>query len=179
MKIREILIELRTLVSADRACLFQFHNGNTFTTKNPIWKVSNTHESVSPGTSSEIGKLQDIKASSLIETLRCFWVDDYPFGVYKIAPEYCGECSSKLKPCDKKILFIDVYELEDCYSKSLLIEQGITYVIDVPIFNGDQNCIGFISVCYCDEHDVETLKRNTDKICRNASQIQFILSQGN
>ena len=32
-KVREILIELRTLTRADRACLFQFHNGSVFTTK--------------------------------------------------------------------------------------------------------------------------------------------------
>jgi len=176
-KIREILIELRTIVNADRACLFQFHNGSTFTAKNPIWKVSNTHESVAPGISSEIGNLQDIKASSMIETLQSFWSEDYKPGVEKISPEYCGECSKSCIEHGKKVIFINVEELEDSYSKSLLVEQGITCVIDVPIYNGEDNCVGFVAINYCGERDVENIKVSARDVCRNASQIQFLLLQ--
>jgi len=174
-KIREILIELRTISGADRACLFQFHNGSSFTTRNPIWKVSNTHESVAPGISSEIGNLQDIKASSIIETLRVFWDSDYPNGIEQISPDYCGDCPNIVKHNEKKIIFIDVEKLEDSYSRALLIEQGIKYLIDVPIFNGDVNCVGFVAVNYCGEHDIEDVKNHAREICKNASQIQFIL----
>ena len=174
-KIREILIELRTLVEADRACLHQFHNGNSFTTKNPIWKVSNTHESVAPGISSEIGTLQDIKSSSVIETLQAFWSDVYPSGVEQISPIYCGDCPDKSSRNGKKVIFIDVDKLEDSYSRALLVEQGINYVVNVPIYNGENNCGGFVAVNYCGEHDAEKIKKNAAIICRNASQIQFIL----
>jgi len=165
-KIREILIELRTIVKADRACLFQFHNGSTFTTKNPIWKVSNTHESVAPGISSEIGTLQDIKASSIIETLQAFWGNDYLAGIHEIKhPD----------TCDKKIILIDVDKLEDSYSRALLIEQGIKYVIDVPIYNDENNCVGFVAVNYCSEQDIELIKTYSEDVCKNTSQIQFML----
>lgn len=175
-KIREILIELRTIVHADRTCLFQFHNGSVFTTKNPIWRLSNTHESVSPGISSEIGKLQDMKASSMTEVLQSFWGEDYIDGVEKISPTYCKDCPNASKtPHGKKVVFIDVAGLEDCYSKSLLVEQGIKYVLDSPIHNSDGNCVGFIAVNYCGEHDPEEMKKYSRDICRNASQIQFLL----
>ena len=176
-KIREILIELRAIVKADRTGLFQFHNGNTFTTNNPIWKVSNTHESVSPGISSEIGKLQDIKASCLIETLQSFWGDAFVNGVEKLSPEYCGDCPNKSSPHNRKVIFINVSKLEDSYSRSLLMEQGIKYVLDVPIFNNDENCVGFVAVNYCSEQDEEVVKAICHDICRNASQIQFLLLQ--
>ena len=172
-KIREILIELRTLVDGDRACLFQFHNGSVFSTNNPIWKVSNTHESVRPGISSEIGKLQDIKSSSIIEFLKIFWNDVYPHGVEKISPTYCGDCANKSGDT-KKVIFIDVDHLEDGYSKALLIEQGIKYVLDVPIYH-DGNCIGFVAVNYCSERDIEEAKKHAPEVCRNASQISFVL----
>jgi hypothetical protein len=174
-KIREILIELRTLINADRSGLFQFHNGSTFTTKNPIWKVSNTHESVKPGISSEIGKLQDIKASSITETLQTFWTDNYPTGVEQISPDYCGDCPDRGSKDGKKVIFIDVYNLEDSYSRALLVEQGIKYVLDVPIYNGENNCVGFVAVNYCVDHDAEEIKKNAHVVCRNASQIQFLL----
>jgi len=176
VKIREILIELRTITRADRASLFQFHNGSVFSTKNPIWKVSNTHESVAPGISSEIGNLQDIKSSSLVETLQCFWRDtNYPSGVEKLSPKYCSDCPNMDKPHRKRCIFINVDELEEGYSKTLLVEQGIDYLIDAPIFNDMGNCIGFVTVNYCTEQDQETIKKYCKDVCRNASHIEFTL----
>ncbi len=175
-KIREILIELRTIVHADRTCLFQFHNGSVFTTKNPIWRVSNTHESVAPGISSEIGDLQDMKASSMTEVLQSFWGEDYIDGVERISPEYCDGCPNATKESHgKKVVFIDVENLENCYSKSLLVEQGIKYVLDTPIHNDEGNCVGFVAVNYCVKHDIEEIKKYSRDICKNASQIQFLL----
>ena len=174
MKIREILIELRTLVKADRASLFQFHNGDSFSTSNPIFKVSNTHESVAPGISSEIGGLQDIKASSLIEHLKSFWKDHYEKGLYKISPDYCAECPTDCSASPKKVIFLNVSELEDGYEKSSLVEQGIKYLVDVPIHK-DGSCIGFVTVNYCFENDIEKIKKYAREFCKHASQIEFVL----
>ena len=174
-KIREILIELRTKTKADRTSVFLFHNGSYFNTKNPIWKTSCTHESVKPGISSEIGNLQDIKASSIIESLQAFWGENYVAGIENISPTYCYDCPEKSKPHNKKVIFIDVNQLEDSYSKYLLIQQGIKYVMDVPIYNGESNCIGFITANYCSECDVEFIKGYSRDICKSASHIQFVL----
>lgn len=178
-KIREILIELRILTSADRTCLSQFHNGSSFTTNNPIWKVSNTHESVAPGIASEIGNLQDIKASSIIETLKSLWGGEYPSGISKLSTEYCQNVDGDSCTCNedenKRVLFIDVNKLEDSYSRALNIEMGITYLIITPIYNGVNNCVGFIAIHYCGEHDSDKVKQTSHIICRHASQIQFLL----
>lgn len=174
-KIRELLVELRLIVNSDRACLFQFHNGSVFTTKRPIWKVSNTHETISPGTSSEIKNLQDIKASSIIEFLQLFWTHDYPSGVMKVSPLYCGDCPNADKEHDKKVIFIEVDKLEDGYYKSLLIEEGIKCAINVPIYNNDNNCMGFVAVNYCENNDMEKIKKFSSEVCKYTSKIQFIL----
>jgi hypothetical protein len=180
-KLRDYLIELRSITEADRTCLFQFHNGNVFSTKNPIWKVSNTHESTKPGISSEIGKLQDIKASSVIESLLNFWIDDYPVGVTCLTPKYCKTCKNNLdeKHRHRKIIFIDVELLEDCYSKALLLDQGIKYVINVPIHKKNNNeYIGFVSVCYCTEktpEELEEIKHKCHYICASTFNITYTL----
>jgi len=173
-KIREILVELRIRVNADRTCLQQFHNGNVFSTNNPIWRFSCTHESVSPGISSEIGRLQDIKASTVIETLRVLWNEDYPSGITKISPEACQTCPTKCHQFGRKLIFIDVKNLEDGYSKSIFKEQGIKYALKVPIYKGE-NCVGFVAANYCSECDEAVLHSYARELCENAFKIQFML----
>ena len=191
-KIREVLIELRILAHADRTSLSQFHNGSTFTTNNPIWKVSNTHESVAPGIASEIGRLQDIKASSIIETIKVLWGGEKPSGISEISTDYCQTKvnwdsaytleghSCSCNEDEKKVIFIDVNKLEDSYSRSLNVEMGITYLIICPIYNIVNDCVGFVAVNYCGENDPEKIKHYCYTICRHTAQIQFLLlSQNN
>tara|TARA_R110002110_G_scaffold134239_1_gene317354 strand:- start:4325 stop:5020 length:696 start_codon:yes stop_codon:yes gene_type:complete len=169
-KIREILIELRILTKSDRSCVFQFHNGSVFTTKNPIWKLSNTHESVAPGVSSEIGHLQDIKASSVIECIQSLWTDKICKGFEVLYPEGVSNT--------KRAIFSKISELEDSYSKSLMIEHGITYTIRAPIHSVTNNCVGFVTLNYCGEQDESKIKGHADVLCRNVAQIQFLLLEG-
>jgi len=177
-KIREILIELRTLTHSQRSSVFQFHNGNVFTSKNPIWKISNTHESVAAGTSTEIGALQDIKASAIIDLVSCFWDNKPKSGVYQISPEFCDDnCPHKKEsPHDKKVFFYSVAELEEGYSKTLLMQQGIHYILLSPLCDRDSHYIGFIWVNYCEENkNIEKIKKRSSILCRHSSHISFAL----
>jgi hypothetical protein len=57
---------------------------------------------------------------------------------------------------------------------------GITYLIICPIYNIVNDCVGFVAVNYCGEHDPEKIKHYCYTICRHTAQIQFLLlSQNN
>ena len=184
-QIREMLIELRTIVKSQRACLFQFHNGSVFTSKNPIWKISNTHESVAPGTSAEIGKLQDLKASTLIDLISVFWENTKKIsGVYTISPDFCSDCptinSLDKTKCKKQVIFINVEELEPGYSKSLLSEQGIHYLLKSPLYDQADNCIGFVGVEFSEStKNTDILKQKANEVCKHADLILFTLIRDN
>ena len=177
-EIREKLLELRVLVDSDRACLFQFHNGSTFTTKEPMWKISCRSETVSDGTSYISDLIKDVQVSSIIETIHVFWPDEKPCrGIEIISPEYCEDCKVKCKKDARRIIFIDVEKLEDGYSRNLLIRQGVKYVIDVPFYNKNGDIMGFVTTNYNRDMNIEEVKQTSYDVCKKTMEIEFMLME--
>jgi hypothetical protein len=169
------LIELRTILKADRSYVFQFHNGSVFNSNNPIWRLSNTHETVSDGVASEINELQNIIASSIMTLISCFWDDvNLPKGVCRVSPENCI-CENK-KDCKlpEGVFIYVVDELMEGFSKAHLAKQGIRYAMVAPLHNGEHR-IGFIGVDYTREIGIEDITKYATDICKHASAISYIL----
>jgi len=74
------LNELRIKYVADRTAVFKFHNGEVFTTSEPIWKISNTHETCSNPIKSVIQQCQDIKSPLFIDILTALFKKEEPAG---------------------------------------------------------------------------------------------------
>lgn len=71
-KINVILDDLRVETGADRAKLFQFHNGQRNLQAIPFLYASVTHERIGQGISSEIQSLQRIPSSIFAENVKNF-----------------------------------------------------------------------------------------------------------
>lgn len=174
--VKTLLVELRTLTHGDRTSVFQFHNGNIFSSSNDIFRVSATHESVSEGISSEIGSLQSIIASSITELISCFWREDNIDGVIKVSPTSCT-CGKKLGQCNMPhgVYLYDVQKLEDGFAKAHLERQGIKYSLVSPLLS-DQNRIGFISVDYVKEINPQELLTHATEMCRYGGKISYLIA---
>ena len=66
IKIDNLLKKIMNKIGADRAYVFQFHNGTRLVNGRHFYYYSNTHEVVGPGVSSEIANLQMLPISILI-----------------------------------------------------------------------------------------------------------------
>lgn len=170
--IHEILIELRTIINADRTYIYQFHNGSEFNATNPIWKISKTHESVQTGVSPEVARGQSLLSSSLIDLISCFWINTHINGIEALAPEHCGDCGH----CEAHGVFlVDVEQLRPGYVKAFLQEQGVKYSIIFPLVDGD-NRIGFLGVDYTEKiTNLDTIKAFTPIICKHGMLIGYTL----
>jgi hypothetical protein len=68
-----MLIVLRTKLDAGRVAITLFHNGQSFTNNNPLWRMSCTHETCAPGASHEMPNLQNILYSNISRELMEVW----------------------------------------------------------------------------------------------------------
>ena len=179
MRIQDILSQLRLQTKADRCYILQFHNGNMFTCKNPMWKVSCTHESVTPGIRAILGAVQQILSSSVGVLLFPLWDGDLKnqSGITKISPEKC-KCSIK-KNCriPNGVIFYDILKLEEGYTKGLLCSHGTKYMLHSPIINKDGNVVGITCSDYCwEDANQEEIQKHSYSICRISSAISYELS---
>ena len=139
-RVHSLLVELRAKTHADRACVYLFHNGQTFSNKNPLWRLSCTQEYCREGISHEIDGLQNILAS-------LFWEGIAPFFAAK------GELQDGIKQYTHgkyKVFAMDVYKMEDSYFKRALVARGVKTNIITPLLDNTEEVVGYVSLNYCD-----------------------------
>jgi hypothetical protein len=75
-RLHEVLTELRVQNDCARTQIVQFHNGGEFLDGISMQKMSLTHESLTSGTSSELGTKKDVLLSLCIEGLKLIKEDN-------------------------------------------------------------------------------------------------------
>ncbi len=116
--------DLLNVSGADRACIYQFHNGGEYYTGRSMQKLSMTYESVKPGISHLQIARQNIPVSA---------------------------CNATLAPMitDRRVLVTDVErEMEDSLCKFYAIEAGTKSVYKWTIYDLQKRAIGFFQVDY-------------------------------
>ena len=148
VEINKVLESLLTTTKADRAYLFQFHNGTRLLSGKHYYFYSNTHEIVRPGTSSEMSGLQKLPISILTPTWMPQLIRGQPF-------------------------FQATKDEKHEYSKKILEGQGIAYIIIVPIMDSTGAYpIGFCGVDYVHSTPIPAALRDVQLY---ADQIGVIL----
>lgn len=168
--VHDYLTELRLELKADRAQVWQFHNGNTFSNSNPIWRLSCTHESCRLGISHEIMELQGILASTMTP------IASVLFGTLDNVNVPWLTVVQRSSDLTLPIYFINVRAMPEGYSKSMLINSGSQYALLSPI-STNSGPAGYVLTSYCDESDSE-VPANYEKISHCAGNVGFLLKGG-
>jgi hypothetical protein len=177
--IQRMLTELRVITNSDRAYVLQFQNGSTFSSRNPVWRLSCTHESPGQGIKQCVEIIQHVISSSIPEILYPLWTDDLSAcpGVSKASPGNCHCANIKNCQLPKGVRFYDVDKMVESYSKGLLQSKATKYMLASPILDQFNNQIAILFLDYC-WHDADTNKIITysEKLCQTAStlSIEFI-----
>ena len=112
--------------AADRAYVFQFHNGVSFYTGEHAQRFSCTYEVVSPGTSTEAKNLQNLYVSVF-----AWWVSETLAG--RMRYEYTDS-------------------IPDYTTRASLHQQGIESILAVPLIHKGQ-IVGVMGVDYVGRHN--------------------------
>jgi len=127
MRIKKMLIELRTKTNADRAHVVQFHNGDYYDNNSSIKRFTYCYEDMKDGISSIQEKYQRRLVSGYIEGLDVLVNGD--------------NTVNKLRASD----------MESCLYKGKMLEDGIIAQIGIPLrhkFSGIPRIIGYILLSY-------------------------------
>ena len=127
-KIRDLLVELRTVQNADRAKLFQFHNGEYFVSGESVMKFSLTHVAMKTGISfPELSaSYVSVPTGYLTRTLEALQTD----GVHKIVTEESED---------------------DFFLKHIFVAEGIQYCLMAPVMDNKGHWVGFVMCVWLNE----------------------------
>jgi hypothetical protein len=182
VSINEKLSELRIRTGADRAHVFVFQNGSTFSNKNQVWNVVCLFERLGASTASNCNDLKLIQSTSISDLIGIFWHGEedkqlYP-GMYKVSPEFCI-CKNK-STCTKPsgVYLCKVDELINGAAKGLLNQFGVHYVLSTPIFDMNKNITGYISLNWCyPEIDIKDITKHNTILCTTATTISYLIKK--
>lgn len=176
-KLNEIIIENRIKADADRSHIFLFHNGETFSSNIPQFKLSSTHESLKDGVTSINRDTQNIRVSSVIDLIRCYWEgsDTIAKGVKKLDINKCACNNASECKYPNGVYKFDVDKMVSGCSKYHLSEKGVKHVLTSPILNERREVIGYTSLDFC--RDVVDIERFAQDICEASSKISYYLTQ--
>jgi hypothetical protein len=163
------LNDLLTSLNADRAYVFQFHNGAVFSFRNPVWKLSCTHPAVRAGYSKGYDAMKDVIASTVIELIAPL------YGIYgpgtSIHPCHgCLECSKQ----GRGLAIYDIDQMPETTVKGTLQNRGIKTMVFTPlIYNGDIG--GFMGVDYCNSTVGNVSKQCLAELCKASTRVASML----
>lgn len=178
LKTHGMLSELRSKLKADRAYIFEIHNGDDFPSVAPNHKLTCTYEVVNEGVSEFATMLQNIKASYIYDFTNAVFMSltQLPKGMYKLKDmvrcrdEECNNIGGML---------LHVNEMPEGYTKNLWRQKGIRDMLVVPIFNVDKHTpIGMLALDYCREggvtHAIDYLTKYECMLCDSAGEISSL-----
>lgn len=172
------LAVMKKEMNADRAFIFEFHNGDYFISKNSRYKLSRTYEKVSYGISLESINLQSIDVTLVWDDyLKPFFVklpeDNLPFGFFYIKDEQ-KDCNDICKIKENAIL-IDVNKMDsfDGPSKIMLENQGVKFSVLNAIVSSSGVIYGIVGFDYINTK-LDLNKISISNICRLSKQIGML-----
>lgn len=174
---RDMLTELRYKLKADRCHVWQFHNGSVFSSQNPLFRVTCTHESCGAGVSHEMQSTQGLMATMMLEVISPMFGVDVDAAFAKSVPN-----EMKLP-----LFWLDVSKMPCSYCKSLLTFQGTKSVCISPLIYQDQRSggemrnkiMGFVAANFNDQMIETSLPDNLGEVARYASEIAYAVNSFN
>jgi len=137
--IRDLLVELRTVQNADRAKLFQFHNGEYFVSGESVMKLSLTHVAMKTGISfpEMSASYVSVPTGYLTRTLAAMHED----GIHEV--------------------FTDDSE-DDFFLKHVFVAEGIQYCLMAPVMDNKKNWVGFVMCVWLHDSKPHTLPKELE-----------------
>jgi len=175
--IRDRLVELRTMMDADRAYVHEFKNGEQFSAKNPVWRVFRTYEKCREGIIYQSSTLKGENVSTIFDT-----IEPVLIGSTKNAGMKIMDCNACPHPCkSRNTVIYKIDEMPHTASRQMMISHNVKVSVQVGL-NVRNNVVGILGMEYCDElsntlaHDEEWMNKCCKTINEYADKIEYALT---
>jgi len=180
LEINRMLETLIDDMQAFRVCIFQFHNGDSFMLSNHSWKVSCTHEVLSPGATPAMQKYQSLPVSAISDWIAPIIDPDanVPGARSRAACCACKD-TCPYAGTGHRVVRFDLADTRMSVASAMSRAQGINHSLTVNLVDPVHNStFGFISLHYKDTapETVDALEVGVCQVCEMAEKIQFYLT---
>lgn len=139
--ITELLVELRVHVKAARCYVVQFHNGQVFTSRHPVYRMSCTQETCLGGLVRIQGEMQNILVEQVWQEVEPLFGESAGLpGVTRVHTEARPD-----KPPFRATYWYATSTLPEGWFKSSLIARGTTALAASPILDTHGTVVGFVA----------------------------------
>lgn len=175
--IRDRLVELRTIMDADRAYVHEFKNGEHFSAKNPVWRVFRTYEKCREGIIYQSSTLKGENVSTIFDT-----IEPVLIGSTKNSGMVIMDCAACPHPCkSRNTVIYKVDEMSHTASRQMMISHTVKIAVQVGL-HVRNSIVGILGVEFCDElsntlaHDEEWMKKCCKTVNEYADKIEYALT---
>lgn len=156
------LVELRVTLGAARCYVMQFHNGQIFSTQNPVYRMSCTQEACGRGLQPLQGAAQNILVEQAWREIELLFTGELMAGVACAHRE-----ETPAKPPYRATYYYVAQDLDEGWFKLDLISRAACAVAISPVLDGHGTLVGFVAAEFNNaeqcraEHPPEGLYRVT------------------
>lgn len=166
----ERLVEIKTILNADRVFIDNFHNGTTFLPNKPVWKITRAYEVAASGVSYTTKEMQNILAVSIWDIITPIFDSKQKKYAEKLKGSICdGSCKNPFG-----VYRIQVAKMPESFAKVMLRNAGVETFLIVPIIQNDQNIVGYVGVHFLDANDDIFDGCN---LCQKVQEISFFINK--
>jgi len=170
-QVNDLLLELRVRAGASRAYIDQFHNGQWFSPRAPVWRMSMTHERCAPGVSSIVESQRNIPVSTVLDYVSFLWsCDRCPDGVAKVPVD---------PPLSSDVFVFVIPQLAESQIKLYFMNSGIHTLLMTALRDArdHEHIVGLVGIDFCFDVGLDGIPRYADCLAKAASSIGILLSQ--
>lgn len=166
-----LLAVMQDNTKTDRVSICQFHNGESFSVQNPIFKFTCSHEFLTPGVNPASDLVKRLLVSNYIDLIGPLYDDSYlNTGVTRL------EVSTEHNNKHARIIKFVTEEMKFSATRYLFESLGVAVMYSVPLRDGKGKLIGAINFQYLTDAKDIFDKIDLQDICDKAMRVQHFLT---
>lgn len=168
-----MLAVMQDNTQTDRVSICQFHNGESFSVQNPIFKFTCSHEFLSPGVKPASDPVKRLIVSNYLDLIGPLYGDNYlGEGITKFVP------SSGLSHSNDTVRIIryETDKMKFSATRYLFESLGIDVMYSIPLHDSRGRLIGAINFQYLSQATDIFDKVDLKDLCDKAMRVQYTLN---
>lgn len=171
--IDNMLAVMQDNTQTDRVSICQFHNGESFSVQNPIFKFTCSHEFLSPGVKPASDPVKRLIVSNYLDLIGPLYSDNYlGEGITKFAPISGLSYANG----DARIIRYETDKMKFSATRYLFESLGIDVMYSIPLHDSRGKLIGAINFQYLNQVTDIFDKVDIKDLCDKAMRVQYTLN---
>jgi hypothetical protein len=172
--IDSMLAVMQDNTQTDRVSICQFHNGESFSVQNPIFKFTCSHEFLSPGVRPASDPVKRLIVSNYLDLIGPLYSDNYlSTGITKFDTSSSGlSCNAD----EIRIIRYETGKMKFSATRYLFESLGVDVMYSIPMHDNKGKLIGAINFQYLNQITDTFAQVDLKDLCDKAMRVQYTLN---